>query len=138
MLPKDYFGKIVNFCINIWLGIGLTATGLYMNGMLTGEALATGFVVSMGVGYLICDLIPAVGPKVTKNMADSMAKNLLTTAITGFVYIFLISFFNLFVSAGIHVFSVWPRLFPVLYVVGYLILLIFMPLCVKTAEWMTK
>ncbi len=83
--------------IIIRLGIGLTADGLYMNGMLIGGAFAASFVVSMGLAIF--------GPTVTKNIADSVAKNLLTNAITGFVYIFLISLFNLFVTAGIHVFG---------------------------------
>ena len=49
MLPKSYFGKIINFAINAALGIGLTLTGLLMNHMLTFESFLTGFVVSMGV-----------------------------------------------------------------------------------------
>lgn len=59
MIAKKHFGKIINLGINIVLGIALTLTGLLKNGIFTPSAFATGFVVSMGVGYLICDIIPA-------------------------------------------------------------------------------
>ena len=88
MVRKENYGKIINFTINIFLGIGLTTVGLYKNKLLSIESFMTGFVVSMGIGYIICDLIPALGPIATKSMKDSLPKNLLTTAVTGFVYIF--------------------------------------------------
>lgn len=138
MVRKENYGKIINFTINIFLGIGLTTVGLYKNKLLSIESFMTGFVVSMGIGYIICDLIPALGPIATKSMKDSLPKNLLTTAVTGFVYIFLISFFNLFSTTGFQVLHVWPKLFPVLFIIGYVILLLFMPICVKIADWLTQ
>lgn len=61
MIKQENFGKIINFGINVALGIGLTLTGLIKNHSLTLESFLIGFVVSMGVGYLICDIVPACG-----------------------------------------------------------------------------
>ena len=128
-MPK-LFGQLMNLFINIELAIGLTFIGLYLNDALTVPAFITGCVVSVGVGYLICDIIPAgkVGEMLFKNMSEGLPKRLLTTAITGLIYIFLISFFNMFASAYTAVWIIWPHAFPMLYLVGYIILLVFIPI----------
>lgn len=138
MIKKENFGKIINFGINVALGIGLTLTGLIINHGLTLESFLIGFIVSMGVGYLICDLVPAFGARFQKTISNKLVATLVSTAITGFVYILLISFFNLFSSTGFMVMRVWPHTFPYLYLVGYIILIIFMPLIQKLAILLTK
>ena len=138
MIDNRNFDKIINVGINVVLGIALTLTGLLVNHMLTLHDFVTGFVTSMGVGYLICDLIPPFGDKVKEKIHHPITKNLVGTAITGFVYILLISFFNLFVSTGFHVMDVWPGVFPYVYGVGYVVLLVFMPIIVKVAFVLTK
>lgn len=138
MIKQENFGKIINFGINVVLGIGLTLTGLIKNHGVTLESFLIGFVVSMGVGYLICDIVPACGARFQKSISNKVVATLVSTAITGFVYILLISFFNLFVSTGFIVFQVWPHTFPILYLVGYMILLVFMPIIQKIAVFLTK
>lgn len=128
-MPK-LFGQLMNLLINIELAIVLTFLGLYLNGALTVPAFITGCVVSVGVGYLICDIIPAgkVGEAIFKNMSDGLPKRLLTTAITGLIYIFLISFCNMFVSAYTDVMLIWPHAFPFLYIAGYIVLVVCIPI----------
>ena len=59
MIGKQHFGQIINFLINVALGLALTAVGLSMAGAIQPLAFVQSFVVSMAVGYTICDLIPA-------------------------------------------------------------------------------
>lgn len=128
-MPK-LFGQLMNLLINIELAIVLTFFGLYLNGVLTVPAFITGCVVSMGIGYLICDIIPAgkVGEAIFKNVPEGLLKRLLTTAVTGLIYIFLISFCNMFVSAYTNVIMIWPHAFPFLYIAGYIVLIVCIPI----------
>lgn len=138
MISKQNYGKIINFTINILLGIGLVATGLILGHSLTVWAFITGFVVSMGCGYTICDIIPAVGPIVTKGIKNKWIKYFVSTGINGLIYICCISLCCQFVSFGPKIFQIWPGTFPYLFLVGYVILLVFMPLCIKLADVLTK
>lgn len=137
MIAKENYGKVVNFMINIFLGIGLTLTGLLKGNSLTVLSFLQGFVVSMGCGYTICDVIPQVGTILCRKIDNKIVSTLLGTAVNGLIYIFFISLCCQFVNFGLGTMQIWPHVFPFLYVVGYLILIVFMPVSIKAADFLT-
>lgn len=142
MFNKAHFGRIANFFINIALGIVLTIVGLSLSGHLTPVVFLQNFVVSMGVGYTICDLIPAPmwGQALANRLhiTNKLARHLFATLIGGLVLITCISFFCQYVAVGSILFQVWPHAWPYLMLSGYLVLVIFIPVSTKLAELLTK
>ena len=142
MIGKQHFGQIINFLINVALGLALTAVGLSMAGTVQPLAFVQSFVVSMAVGYTICDLIPAPAWRkmFTKYLGikNKLGCHLISTAVGGLVLITCISFFCQFVAVGGSILAVWPRALPYLLAAGYLVLIIFMPLCEHFAVVLTS
>lgn len=142
MLDKSWYGKIVNFLINVFLGIVLVLVGLLLSGKLQPMLFVQSFVVSMGVGYLVCDLIPAPawGQKLVGKLQinNKLACHLISSIVGALVLITCISFFCQFVSVGSIIFAVWPKALPYLWISGYLVIVIFMPLCQKAADILTR
>lgn len=142
MFDRSYFGKIINFTINIFLGIVLVLVGLSLSGNLKPLMFIQSFVVSMGVGYLICDFIPAPiwGQKLVKalNIKNKIAGHLLSSAVGAIILITCISFFCQFVAVGNLLFIVWPKALPYLLLSGYVVIVLFMPLCEKIAKVLTE
>lgn len=142
MFDMASFGKIINFSINVFLGIVLVLVGLLLSGNLTLLMFVQSFVVSMGVGYLICDLIPAPmwGKKLAEKLGvkNKLAAHLLSSAVGAGVLITCISFCCQFVAVGSLLFVVWPKALPYLLFSGYLVIVFFMPVCEKIAVALTK
>lgn len=142
MLDKSYFGKIVNLFINVFLGIAMVTTALSIAGVLQPMLFFQNVIVSICVGYMICDLIPASawGERLCNKLAikNKLLFHLLACAVSGAIYITCISFICQFVAFGGAVFSVWAPMLIYLLLVGYLVLVIFMPLCQKIAGWLTR
>lgn len=142
MIGKQHFGQIINFLINIALGLVLTTVGLSMAGPIQPLVFIQSFVVSMAVGYTICDLIPAPawGKMLTERLGigNRLGCHLLSTAVGGLVLITCISFFCQFVAVGSNIMAVWPHALPYLLAAGYLVLIIFMPLCERIAGALTS
>lgn len=140
MFKKENFGKIINFYLNFFLGIGLTSVAQIMTQSLTAESLLMGLVTTMGIGYVIGDLVPAMNwaMKATAKIKSKFLVHIVSMGIVAFVNVALISFFNVFVSAGFHVLSVWVNIFPLFFVLGWVVLIVFMPICQKIAIALTK
>lgn len=142
MIDKSHFGRIINLLLNVALGIVLSSVGLLLAHKMTPMIFVQSFVVSMGVGYTICDLIPAPiwGQKLAQRLKikNKMGFHLFSTAIGGFVLITCISFFCQFVAVGSIVFQVWPYALPYLFFSGYLVLIIFLPIFTKISDRLTR
>lgn len=142
MFDKSWTPKLINFFINIFLGVVVVAVGLILSGNLTPMMFAQSFVVSMGVGYLICDLIPAPmwGQKLVAKLGirNKVAGHLLSSAVGAVVLITCISFFCQFVAVGELLFVVWPHALPYLIASGYVVIVVFMPVSQKMAEALTR
>ncbi|MCC8179370.1 MAG: hypothetical protein LIP23_00425 [Planctomycetes bacterium] len=142
MFDKCHFGRIVNFSINIFLGIALVLVGLLLGDNLHLMVFLQSFVVSVGVGFTICDLIPSPhwGEQLSKKLGiqNRLLFRLLATAVGGVVLITCISFFCQFVAFGGVMFHIWPYALPYLLLTGYIVLLLFMPVCVKIAAALTR
>lgn len=142
MFEQSHFGRIINLSINIFLGIALVLVGLILADNVDLMVFLQSFVVSLGIGYIICDLIPA--PVWGKRFAswigikNKLAFHLLSTVIGGMVLIPIISFFCQFVAFGENMLQVWIHALPYLLLTGYLVLVFFMPLCTKLAKLLTK
>lgn len=142
MFDRSCIGKIINFSINVFLGIVLVLVGLILSGNLKPLMFMQSFVVSMGVGYLICDLIPAPqwGQKLVQalNIKNRFIGHLLSSAVGALVLITCISFFCQFVAVGNLLFIVWPKALPYLLASGYVVIVVFMPICEKIGMILTK
>ena len=140
MFEKQNYGKIINFSLNFFLGIGLTAVAQIMSKSLSFESLLLGLVTTMGIGYVIGDLVPAMAlaMKATGKIKSKSLSHVVSMGIVAFINVALISFFNVFVSAGFHVLGVWVGIFPLFFILGWVILIVFMPVCHKIAQTLTK
>lgn len=142
MISKTHFGQIINFLINIVLGIVLTAVGLTLAHNMSLLVFIQNFVVSMAVGYTICDLIPAsvLGKRISEKIKikGKLGSHLFSTAVAGAILVTCISFFCQFVAVGPALPLIWPHALPYLLISGYIVLIIFIPICEKIAEVLTK
>ena len=142
MLDKPCHGKLINFSINVFLGIALVATALGLAGVLQPMLFFQNLIVSICVGYAICDLVPASawGERLCRrlNIKSKVLFHLISSAVAGVVYITCISFICQFIAFGGSVFIVWMPMYLYLLLVGYAVLVIFMPLCKKLARWLTE
>jgi hypothetical protein len=142
MFDKSHFGRIVNFFINIALGIALVFEGLLFADNLQPMVFVQSFVVSMGIGYTICDLIPAPiwGERLARKLKiqNRFLFHLVSTAAGGIILVPCISFFCQFVALGSMIFHVWPHILLFLILTGYAVLLVFLPICKKLAVALTK
>lgn len=141
-MDKSHFGRIVNFLINIALGIVLVSVGLLLADNVHPMIFMQSLAVSIGVGYTICDLIPSPmwGEKLAHQLGlrNKLLFHLFSIAVGGAVLITCISFFCQFVAFGSMTFQVWPRTLPYLLLSGYLVLVVFMPICKKAAILLTR
>jgi len=142
MLAAAHFGRIVNFTINIFLGIALVGVGLTLAGNLHPMIFLQSFVVSVGVGYTICDLIPSPvwGERFARKLGvdNKFLFHLVSTAVAAIVLITCISFFCQFVAFGRDVFQIWPYSLPYLMVAGYIVLVVFLPVSKEVAARLTS
>lgn len=142
MLDQSYFGKIINFSINVFLGIVLVLVGLVLSDNLTMLTFVQSFIVSMGVGYLICDFIPAPvwGKKLVQTLGikNVLVSHCISSAVGALILITCISFLCQFIAVGNLLFVVWSKALPYLLLSGYLVIVLCMPLCEKLAAALTK
>lgn len=96
MFDESWIGKIINFSINVFLGIVLVLVGLILAG------------------------------------------HLLSSAVGALVLITCISFCCQFVAVGNLLFIVWPKALPYLLASGYVVIVVFMPICEKIAVALTR
>ena len=129
------FGLIMNLSMNTVLGFIMTTVALLGQHNFTLENLLTGAVVSLGIGYLVSDVVPAIpfSEKVTANIQNPIIKHLASTAIVAVCFITLISFGNTFVATGFNVFKVWPQTLPLGFIQGYCVLIFVLPVIKKFA-----
>lgn len=142
MFQKKHTGRIVNLFINIFLGVALVLVALLLADSLQPMLFFQNVIISICVGYTLCDLIPAAawGEHLVKRLKirNRFFSYLLSSAVSGLIFITAISFTCQFVAFGSDVFHIWPHALPYLLLTGYLVLLCFMPVCQKAAALLTK
>ena len=71
------FGLIMNLSMNTVLGFIMTTVALLGQHNFTLENLLTAVVVSLGIGYLVSDVVPAIpfSEKVTANIQNPIIKH---------------------------------------------------------------
>lgn len=145
MIKMERFGTIINIFVGIVVCLILGLYVQYVNNAFTAPLILHGFISSFFVSYLIGDLVPA------KAMGDAFAnmlglkpgtllQHIVSTVILAFGMVTPISFFNTYIALGPVDFLVaaWWQNYPILLLIGYITLLIFFPLAVKTAVYLTK
>lgn len=106
-------GRLVNLQINVVMGIVLGVTGQVLQGDFSILAFSQGFVLSMGIGYLIGSYIPVMD--IGKSFAHllgakkGIAEYIVSSFVVSVIMINLITFFCMFVQAGEAVFVVFSK-----------------------------
>ncbi len=145
MINQARFGTIINLFLNIILCVSLSCYVLSHNGLLTLETFIVSFVSSFCIGYTIGDLVPGKmwGDKVAAALglrANSLVAHFVSTILLAFVMVTSISFLANLVALGVneHMIRAWLSLYPILWLGGYLLLLIFLPIGIKIAAALTS
>lgn len=142
MFEKIHTGRIINLFINIFLGFALVLVALGMAGALEPMLVVQNVIVSVCVGFTVCDLLPAGawGERVTRRLGikNPLAFHIVSVMLTGTVLIPCISLTCQFVAFGSTVMSVWLPCLPYLLLTGYAVLILFMPVSKKIAALLTK
>lgn len=105
---------MVNLLMNLVMGLVLGITGQVLNGAFSLLSFAQGFVLSMGVGYLIGTYIPimdtgnALAHKL--GLKKGLGEYLVSTLAVSVCMVILITFFCMFVQTGAAVFQVFARM----------------------------
>lgn len=145
MINKKHFVRIINVFLCFFLSVALSIVALTFTHELTFAGLVISFISSFAISYFIAD-ITNVGElgirfaKAVKLKEHSAPFVLVDTAVVCIIMVTLTSFFNTIVSLGFKpiLMMAWISIFPYWMLVGYICLLILMPLAVKFAEVLTE
>lgn len=114
--------SLVNLLINIVMGIALGITGQVLQGGFSVLAFCQGFVLSMGVGYLIGSYIPVMD--IGKSFAhllgvrNGLGEYILSSLVVSVLMINLITLVCMFVQAGPDVFVMFSKMIIPFLIVG--------------------
>ena len=135
------FGKIMNFFMNVVMGIILPVTCMTVMHGFNWVGFFMNFIVSLGVGYTYGDIIPALdyGMALAAKLGvkNRVAAHCISTAVLSFIMITLISITCQFAGMGPDFIHVWPKLYPYCLVVGYIAITALLPFGMKIASAMT-
>ncbi len=144
VFDKSHMMQIVNFLMNIFIGITLNVVGNILSGhpIVPFLSFMQSMVVSIGIGFTIGELLPAIpwGHAIAAKLhvTDGLPHHILATAISAIFLIGCISLCIVFSQAGSAIFVVWPMLFPAFYVAGAIVMIFTIPLSIKIAEALTR
>ena len=114
--------SLVNLLINIVMGIALGVTGQVLQGGFSILAFCQGFVLSMGVGYLIGSYIPVmdIGKSFSHLLGakDGLGEYVLSSLVVSVLMVNLITLVCMFVQAGSDVFAVFAKMIVPFLIVG--------------------
>ncbi len=141
MLGQERFGPVINLCMNIVVGALLGYLALSMSGGFNGLAFVQSLLISMGVGYLLGDWLPAyaIGQKLADKLKikNGILRHAVATLVLCAIFVTLVSFVCMFIAFGPSMFPIWTSVLPVYWGVGYIALLIAMPISMKIATALT-
>lgn len=145
MINKKHFGRVINVFLCFFLSVALSIVALVYTHEFTFAGLVVSFISSFAISYFIAD-ITDVGElgirfaKAVKLKEHSVPFVLVDTAIVCIVMVTLTSFLNTIVSLGFKpiLMMAWFSIYPYWMLVGYICLLILMPLAVKLAGALTE
>jgi hypothetical protein len=145
MFDKIHFGRIINVFLCFFLSVALSIVALVFTHELTFVGLVVSFISSFAISYFVAD-ITDVGElgirfaKALKLKEHSFPFALVDTAIVCIIMVTLTSFLNTIVSLGFKpiLMMAWISIYPFWMLVGYICLLILMPLAVRLAGVLTE
>ncbi|MEG0874339.1 MAG: DUF2798 domain-containing protein [Clostridiales bacterium] len=144
MLNELWFDRIVNISVNIALGLALTFTVSVINNTVSLGSFVLGFIPGFCIGYVLGDLLPLqkIGGFCADGLGcrpDSLLYSFVEVGSIGLIMVTGISFFCTLVGAGFQGFwGRWLSAYPILLFVGIILDLIFLPLSIKLAVYLTK
>ncbi|WP_234122553.1 hypothetical protein [Clostridium hydrogenum] len=141
MLRKERFGSIMNFGMNLIIGIVMTTVALNLLHAVSLIAFFQNVILSLGIGYLVGDLLPAVawGDKLANALGckNKFLRHLVSSLVIGFCLITVISLICQFIAFGTGMMPIWLKCIPYFYVFGTLAILIAIPIVLKIAILLT-
>lgn len=145
MISKKHFGRIINIFLCFFLSMALSSVALICTHEFTFQGLVIAFIGSFGISYFIGDVtnVGELGIRFAKalNLKENTVPFLLVdTAVVCIIMVTLTSFFSTVLSLGFKPILVpaWVSIYPYWMLVGYIFLLILMPIAVKLAESLTR
>ena len=135
------FGDFINYFLGVVLSLVLTLVVLFMNNALNSQTYVVSFVIACMISFFIGYIIPAKqwGDKLAEHMKlKGIAAHLVSIAVLALFMVTCISFIDTFVSVGFNFIGGWLKLYPLLLLVGYIVLLFFQPLAVKLGSRIAK
>ncbi len=121
------FGLYVNLLLNIVMGIALGLTGQFLGGGFTLIGFLQGFIISMGIGFLIGAWIPVM--HIGKGFAsmlgcpkDSLLEYLVSSLCIAVMMICLITVCCVFAQAGAMFLPVFRKLILPFLLVGTIVI----------------
>ncbi|HHV32762.1 MAG TPA: hypothetical protein GXX74_10250 [Clostridiales bacterium] len=145
MFDKKHFGRIINVFLCFFLSVALSIVALLFTHELTFAGVVISFISSFAISYFIAD-ITDVGElgirfaKALKLKEHSLPFTLVDTAVVCIIMVTLTSFLNTIVSLGFKpiLMIAWVSIYPYWLLVGYICLLILMPIAVRLAGALTE
>lgn len=145
MIDKKHFGRIINVFLCFFLSVVLSIVALVYTHELTFAGLVISFISSFGISYVICDIIPVgiLGPRFASALRlkeHSVGHTLVSTLLIDFIMVTLTSFLNTIVSLGFKpiLVAAWASIYPYWMLVGYICLLILIPIAEYLAASLTR
>ncbi|WP_394523844.1 DUF2798 domain-containing protein [Lacrimispora sp. JR3] len=145
MISKARFGTIINSFIGFILCLGLNSYILYHNGSLTFLTFIISYIPAFAISYTIGDLIPAKmwGDKIAERLGrkeGTVGHALVSTLVLDAIMVTCIGFLCTLINVGFTpvLIPAWLSTYPPSLLIGYVLLLVFMPLALKLAVTLTK
>lgn len=142
MIRKERFGTIMNLGMNTVLGVVLTSVALTLLNVLTPLAFIQNFILSLAMGFLVGDLMPA--PVWGEKLADALGckgkfmRHLIVTIVISLLMVTVISLLCQFISFGTKMMPIWLKCIPYLLGFGSVAIFIALPIVLKIAIFLTS
>lgn len=145
MIRGERFGTIINIFLSIIVSLVLGLYIQYINDAFTVPQILHGFLSSFFISYVIGDLLPAKkwGNDLTTKLGlkeGALIQHIISTAVLALGMVTLISFFSTYIAIGPvdHLFMAWWTNYPKVLLLGFITLLLFFPVALKTAIFLTQ
>ena len=145
MINKKHFVRIINVFLCFFLSIALSIVALVCTHELSFAGLVVSFISSFAISYFIADItdVGELGIRFAKAVRlkeHTPPFVLVDTAIVCIIMVTLTSLFNTIVALGFKpiLMMAWLSILPYWMLVGYICLLILMPIAVKFAGVLTE
>lgn len=139
MIKPERFGTIMNLGMNLVIGIVLTFVALTRLHALAPLQFVQSVISSLGIGFLIGDLLPAVpwANKLAAKVKNKFLSHVVMTLVISACLVTAISFVCQFAAFGSGMMPIWLMCLPAFYVYGTIAIFLALPVMMKIAIALT-